>query len=478
MADDTNGSFTLSADDKCWDIFETPEADTATIEYNYVQVRPTTAVATDPTNTRYEITMDQASAWCRPARSYILVKGKIVKAADGTGFADADLVSHKNTGFFTQGEYLVNNNLLDDHRQHMGQAFHVRNLVDLPKDYMETAGTNMGWSCDTGAGGTDIAPVTVASSQVLTAAPSTFAVTGTVAAAVTYSAKVNPAFNEGFYRRRLDQRDASGNTLEFQYAIPINRLFSYWRWVDKVATGYEHQIILHRQSDNDIIQRTGASAGTVVITDLIWMMPFAKVDLAVEAMLWQSIASGKAVTSEFEKLTVYRSSENTDSNDNPVFKILTTSEKITRILIALQPKNVNNSQTSNTAIYKHYNGTKYTLRMGDQILPKDNIKVDWSKKQVSRLWRDLLKTFDRDQDYHGGLAFGYQDFINLYPLIAFDFRDNRSMNPTAAGSTVSVEFEAEITPVATEQYYIYAYVFSERQTLISTTEKKVLFSMK
>jgi len=205
-------------------------------------------------------------------------------------------------------------------------------------------------------------------------------------------------------------------------------------------------------------------------------MPYAKVDPLVEARLWQQFASNKATAMKFEKLTVYRSAEM--SSMNPQWNVTTTSEKLTRVVFAMQLASAKNSQTANSAIYKHLNGTDYRLRMGSVVLPRDNIVADWGNKQVSRLWRDLLKTFDRDNDYDGGIAFNYADFINLYPFVAFDFRDSTNLNPTAAGSTVAIEFEAQLTADPGANYHIYAFVFSERQCLVSTTERKVLFTMK
>jgi len=161
-----------------WDIFSAPVEDDSTTELEYTEYRE--ANINVQTLDKYEFYTRDLDQWLLPHKSYILIKGKLVKE-DGTSFSESDDIALVNNGFsvFRRANYFVNDQLLES-VDFVPVSTTVLGLTEFSDDYTRSVATQMFWYRDTGSG--------TAIRQKYTA----------VMNADTVSVSDNPEYNLGF----------------------------------------------------------------------------------------------------------------------------------------------------------------------------------------------------------------------------------------------------------------------------------------
>src|SRR5207253_10628260 len=97
-------------------IDEPLQVDESVESYLYREHNPVVGTSLNNVNSEIRIIVENQDAFTHPSRSYICVKGRITKA-DGSAYADADLVTLVNNGIaflFNNVKYHLGDKLVDD----------------------------------------------------------------------------------------------------------------------------------------------------------------------------------------------------------------------------------------------------------------------------------------------------------------------------------------------------------------------------
>ena len=202
-----------------WNIFSAPVEDDSTTEFEFTEYRESNINV--QTLDKYEFFTRDLDAWLLPHKSYLLVKGKLLKE-NGDNFAEADNVALVNNGFsiFRRANYFINDQLVES-VDFVPIATTIIALVDFSDDYTRSVATQMFWNRDTGNGS--------ANSQK-------YDITAALNAdktSVDVTLKDNPNYNAGFTVRKA--LCSAGKTVTL--LLPLGHLFGFCKDIRKSFRG-------------------------------------------------------------------------------------------------------------------------------------------------------------------------------------------------------------------------------------------------
>ena len=96
------------------------------------------------------INIEQQDLYTKPSASYLMFEGRLTKA-DGTAYANADVVALTNNGLmylFSQISYQLSNQDIET-VFHPGQATTMLGMLKYPDDFSKAQGLNQLWQKDT-----------------------------------------------------------------------------------------------------------------------------------------------------------------------------------------------------------------------------------------------------------------------------------------------------------------------------------------
>jgi len=180
------------------------------------------------------IVINQKDLYAQPSKSYLIIEGRLTKA-DGTTYADADLITLTNNGMaylFKSIRYQLDGQDLK-YINNPGHASTIMGFLTYPDDYGKSRGLNQLWSKDTSN-----------------------------AAAVA---------NLGFAARQtyiIQKPDPKGT---FSIKVDLRLLFGFANNYEKVLYGIKHQFTLVRDTDDNTIYRAnGVDAGKITLDKVSW----------------------------------------------------------------------------------------------------------------------------------------------------------------------------------------------------------------
>ena len=119
-------------------------------EYEYVEIQPMTGTNLNNSGGEIKIIMQNLDSFTHPSNSYLLIKGRLTKA-DGTAYADADLVSLTNNAMMHLSksiQYRISDQVIENILR-LGQATTMLGLLKYPDDFSKSQGLNQLWYKDT-----------------------------------------------------------------------------------------------------------------------------------------------------------------------------------------------------------------------------------------------------------------------------------------------------------------------------------------
>jgi len=185
------------------------------------------------------LNIETQDLFTHPAESYLVFDWKLVKAADGTVYADADVITLTNNAmmhFFSNIKYQLSGQEIEP-VFHPGQATTMLGLLKYPDDCQKSKGLNQLRMKDSH---------TTAHLQN----------------------------NTGFGVRQQYVIQKPDPKCTFSFRVSLKHIFGFCDDYQKVVYGFKHQLTLVRKGDNDAIFRNNAAdAGKVVLTKLSWYVP-------------------------------------------------------------------------------------------------------------------------------------------------------------------------------------------------------------
>ena len=135
-------------------LFDDNVEDRSISKFEYIEYLPRDSSNMDKDGDHI-IQTDDENVYLLPHKAYLEVRGKLVKAADGSNYADTDAITLTNNGWslFRTIQYQINERIVEEINQYLPQASTIMNLALYSDDYSRSSATNMLWYRDTATGG-------------------------------------------------------------------------------------------------------------------------------------------------------------------------------------------------------------------------------------------------------------------------------------------------------------------------------------
>ena len=408
------------------DITEKPIIDDSIERYEYHEYEPRDINLNTPGG-EIRINIETQDLYTQPAESYLLFKGRLVKAADGAAYADADLITLTNNAMmycFSQIKYELGNQQIEC-LLNPGQATTMLGLLKYPADFSSAQGLNQCWVKDTSA------------TAVL-------------------------ADNAGFAVRQayiIQEPTAKGT---FSFYVPLKHIFGFCEDYNKIVWGFKHTLTLNRASDNNAIYRDAAAdAGKIVFSKISWFMPHIDPALAERAEFVKQVDGKISVPVAFTS----RQSDTIDvlptTNFTWSLGFRTSPEKPRYLIIGFQTAKYLN-QTANAAIFDHIQVKNAYVMLNQERYPQIDYDISFSNNEVSRIYNAAAKF---SINYYGmnelitHSNITPSDFKKLFPIFVFDLTRQRDK---IKSSVIDMRFIATFEANAPANTKAYALLISDK----------------
>ena len=385
------------------------------------------------------ITIENLDEFYHPRRSWLLVEGDLLKAADGTRYGDDDLITLTNNAImylFTNIKYELSGQEIES-LNHPGFATTMLGLAKRPFDYAKGSGLMQCWYPDTS-----------------TAAETT---------------------NVGFEARRNYVIKTPTPKGSFSFGIELENMFGFCEDYDKVVYGMRHSLILIRKSDDDAIFRAAApDAGKVKLSKISWMMPRVHPSDAKKYNLYKSIES-KVVLDAAYRMRQCNIIEIPANTTAEIWRlgVRTAPEKPRYILIGIQQDKSGN-QEKNASLFDHANVTKMSIVMNDTEYPALDINNNFTTNQYVHFYKMMV---DFSRDFYGidplvggSGAITPLTYKELFPLFVFNVsKQSERINQSVVDVTVKMQFSQNVGAHARA----YALVISDRRLKFQSDGRKM-----
>lgn len=467
----TSAAFHSSVDERSapfYNIFDPPVVDNSTASYQYIDLKENNVSVKDLSS--YEIRTQNRDSWIHPHNSYLYVCGRVLNT-DGSSLGATDIVSLQNNGFnlFSTAQYFIEDTLVEN-IQNVGLITLANNLIDFSDDYAKSSASNSFWYKDT-ADSTNLDP------QMYDEADKETQVKD-VTRTLLYLAKgfnYNPEYNKGF-RTRVSICKSSNMVSMF---LPLSRLFGFCRDNNKIFRGVEHSIKLQKNSNANILITSTNKSFQFELSTLSWKLPKVIPSLATMSQLETALANKSTSTLMWEANTIHRSAVMTANDQQVDWQVTTSTHKPTHIYLMFQKASREGNMKGNNMLFdnmdlerlhvtlnstKQYPDTGYVCNFTDE-------KADYSEVYTSFLAAGL-KSLAVDT----GTVVSYNEFKSLYPIFHIDV-SKRDDSLYESQSTTNIQLSYTLRSPASENYYAYCMVESERSATLSALDRRLLVTL-
>jgi hypothetical protein len=438
-----------------WNIFTAPVEDDSTTEFEYTEYRESNINV--QSLDKYEFFTRDLDAWLLPHKSYLIVKGKLLKE-DGTNFTEAENVALVNNGFsiFRRANYFINDQLVES-IDFVSVATTILGLVEFSDDYTRSVATQMFWYRDTGNGSANkqkyIATVRTNEDKMT---------------AVTVND--NPDYNLGFAIRHA--LCSGGKTVTM--LLPLSHLFGFCKDIRKSFRGLKHTVKFDKNYHANMVHASGDIKAKFQINFMSWWVPILKPNLMTLARLEAELAAGDSVKLFWESISVYRSDARNDQH--PRWRVATSANKPSHIFVVMQQINREGNSAFNSGIFDHMNLERAQVRINSVQFPKEEFEADFTDtaNDYQRIFHSFLEAGMKLLDVDTGSQVNYLDLKNLYPILHFDV-SHQEDNLYATSTTADIEVRLQLRTQPATAYYIYCIILSERFATLQGVENKTQF---
>lgn len=351
-------------------------------KYENFEYMPQTLSNLNQQGSIISITVNNKDAWYHLNESYLFVKGKLVKDADDTVYADADMISITNNGvigLFSRVELMINNQIIES----IGSPLVASTITKLMQKNPCDNDLAQLWSLDK-----------------------------TIAAAAT---------NTGFALRHnyLINNLAGNNKGCFTAMIPLKDIFGFVENYDKVLYGMQLDLKLNRTSNDDTIFKinTVTDAGKIVLERISWIIPHVSPSLIAQNNLYSIIQNESRINAGF----MARQCESTPVNETTKFDwnlvVASGNQKPRYIIVGFQT--ARSGQDTNASCFDQCNLKNAFITLNGIRYPNMDINNNYATNEVTILYEMYVKT---QKQLYGSdsIPVPLELFILNYPLLVFD----------------------------------------------------------
>ena len=292
---------------------------------------------------------------------------------------------------------------------------------------------------------------------------------------------VNPNYNKGFAARKLFLGADVQTVVNCE--IPLNRYSFFEELQDRLLPNIRIEIQIEMDNDKNLIWRTGAAdaAGTT------YRLIVTKLQLYVPRMIFN--AEGQKLCLEnylkphkWTYLTETTYNQNMGTQKRGTFRLTNGIPKPRHVFIFFVNNAKLDDQRYNPFLYNTFDLTI------DPATPNNNRWLSQCHLEIgngneyphlhyephldpSRVFRDVMKYVNANNDLQGGTLLDISNFKKLYPFVYFDLTKQKT--DLRDGNT-KLSFHYTLRDTAREEYTIFGIVLSEKDAEIVKESGKLL----
>ena len=338
----------------------------------------------------------------------------------------------------------------------------IKNLLEYNPSYAKSVGTNEFYFLDTSrhANGAKYARVNVRNGA---GNGQTTAVDGD-----------NANYNKGFAARK----HLLGASAEVNCEIPLNRYFFFEELQDKLLPNVKIELQIEMENDKNLIWRGDGQADAAGTS---YRLIIRRLQLFVPRLVFNS--EGQKLYLE-NYLKPYKWTYLTETTYNQDMRTQRTGNfRLTNGI--LKPRHVFvffisnanlDNQLANPFLYDTFSVSTDPRTLSQCYLEVGNgneyprIKYE-PDRDISRVYRDVMKYVNANNDLQGGTLLNIQNYKNLFPFIYFDLTKQKT--DIKDGNT-KLAFHYTLSGTTATDYTIYGIVLSEKQAEIDNEKGKIL----
>ena len=284
---------------------------------------------------------------------------------------------------------------------------------------------------------------------------------------------VNVNYNKGFAARKL----LLGASAEVNCEIPLNRYSFFEELQDKLLPNVRIELQIEMENDKNLIWRTGAAdaAGTT------YRLIVTRLQLYVPRIIFNS-EGGKLYLENYVKPlkwsylteTTYNQDMRTQRTGN--FRLTNGILKPRHVFIFFINNASMDNQLANPFLYNTFSVSTDPRTLDQCYLEVGNgneyahLKYE-PTLDPSRVFRDVMKYVNANNDLQGGTLLNISNFKNLYPFVYFDLTKQKT--DLRDGNT-KLSFHYTLSGTTATDYTIYGIVLSEKDAEIEKVSGKLL----
>ena len=284
---------------------------------------------------------------------------------------------------------------------------------------------------------------------------------------------VNATYNKGFASRKL----LLGLSAEVNCEIPLNRYSFFEELQDKILPNMKIDLSIEFDDDKNLIWRQGAAgaAGTsyrLIIRRLQLFVPRLVFNSEGQKLYMENYLKPYKWT--YLKETVFTSNLSTQNSGH--FRITNGISKPRHVFVFfINNANINN-QLQNSFLYNTFSVstnprtlTRCHLEVGNgNEYPRLHYKPT---EDPSRVFRDVMKYVNANNDLQGGTLLTISNFKTLFPFIYFDLTKQKT---DIKDGVTKLSFQYELSGTTATDYIISEIVLSEQEAEIEKEGGKLL----
>ena len=397
-------------------------------KYEYFEYLPITGTNLDNIGD-IRINIESQDIFTHPSESFLLIEGRLTKAADGTAYANADNISITNNAMmylFRDIRYELSGHEIEK-VNYVGYATTMLGLLKYTEDFGKSKGLNQSWYKDT------------------TIAPNNQ--------------------NRGFWERHqhifnhLDKNKGS-----FSFRIPLKHIFGFCEDYDKVVYGFKHTLTLTRTHEHDAIFRAnGVDAGKIVLSKVAWFMPHVMPADKDKMELYKIIERKEKISVGYRMIQCTSISVPQSNSFSWRLSVKSSPEVPRFIIIGFQTER-NNDQEKNNAQFDHLKIKNIYVMLNSNRYPALDYDLDFPSQKIGRAYGDVAEfrsKFFNINELISNPCISAFEYKNLYPLFLFDVsKQSERLKYSTTDIQVKVTFEGNPNPgPGTEGY---AVIISDR----------------
>jgi len=304
-----------------------------------------------------QIDINASDDYLIPAKSFIHIKGQLVRSDNNNPFADNQDISLVNNAMmylFENISYQIGSTVVETITS-PGQITSMLGYLSHPDDYNTCAGLMSCWCKDT------------TNNAISRKYIGSVAVPAAGIAAGHLTPQENPEYNQGFATRKALLMSADPRGM-FSFLIPFDHIFGFGSY-NKVIYNSKHSLKFTRKSsDNQAIHRAnGVPDGKIRLTSMAWRVPQVRLELTKLMELRGIIESKEIIPVGFQA----RTTDSTVVTETRAFSwrtnVLSGVEKPRWIIVGFQT-NKSENQEQNPAVFDNLNLSKAYAKLNSVII--------------------------------------------------------------------------------------------------------------